>query len=471
MDQKGQGLSTSAIILIVLGVVVLAILILGFTIGWGKINPWLANENNIDEVVQQCNVACLKQSVYDYCNSVNEINGLDKTLINKLKEPFLESFNLDEELDSESGTAKLSCDTFSNSGYFSCDIDCSYSVKQQLDAISDWDVPTRNLEGEELIKDIDNFEERSITSIGSVSSYSGNFSDYKKEFFSKLKTRLNSASANNPMIILIGDVHGTPEVQYEILEELRENFNLNFVGLEGWAGETADNKRGYMLLNAEEDLIKKLYNSPSYEIIPLEDAKIQEIALKSHLIESSRYPKEILTDLIKEMGEERAYKFIEGSLVIAKPPEEDYIRFSEWEMLNKERMRFIEYNKAVKWWALKLHVKSNNLYSNKKGEGLNEIISELNDYFGEEVVNKCIFLGNCFSPINEIDCNKNYITPDYITVTKRSCIMAEKMDEAMKEEDKPAGIIVAGYFHSSQIIKLLRQKDYNVIYIEPEKLT
>lgn len=68
MDNKrGQGLSTNAIILIVLGVFILAILILGFTLGWSKLAPWIST-TNVDEVATSCSVACSTNSQYNFCS-------------------------------------------------------------------------------------------------------------------------------------------------------------------------------------------------------------------------------------------------------------------------------------------------------------------------------------------------------------------------------------------------------------------
>jgi len=68
MDKRGQGLSTNAIILIILGVVVLAVLIIGFTMGWDTIAPWLSKDN-VQNIVTSCETACVIQNVYDYCTS------------------------------------------------------------------------------------------------------------------------------------------------------------------------------------------------------------------------------------------------------------------------------------------------------------------------------------------------------------------------------------------------------------------
>jgi hypothetical protein len=72
-DKRAQGLSTNAIILIVLGVFILAIMIIGFMIGWNKIAPWLSNEN-VDNVVNSCETACTTQSTFGYCSKMRELN-------------------------------------------------------------------------------------------------------------------------------------------------------------------------------------------------------------------------------------------------------------------------------------------------------------------------------------------------------------------------------------------------------------
>jgi len=68
LGKRGQGLSTNAIILIILGVVILVILILGFTMGWRTLFPFLGGEDNVDTIVQQCSTACSTQNVYDFCS-------------------------------------------------------------------------------------------------------------------------------------------------------------------------------------------------------------------------------------------------------------------------------------------------------------------------------------------------------------------------------------------------------------------
>lgn len=72
-NNKGQGLSVNAIILIILGIVVLVILILGFTIGWGSILPFVKT-NNIQNIVTACETACTTGAEYDFCEASREVS-------------------------------------------------------------------------------------------------------------------------------------------------------------------------------------------------------------------------------------------------------------------------------------------------------------------------------------------------------------------------------------------------------------
>jgi len=138
-NKRGQGLSTNAIILIVLGVVVLAVLIIGFTIGWDKIAPWLGEGNNIDTIVTQCNVACSTNSVYDYCSKQRE-------------------------LDDGTRKATTSCATFSVYSPYS-----QYGIQKCSSISCDFDCESIKIEGKTPVeKDSCTEEEDDITSIAKV---------------------------------------------------------------------------------------------------------------------------------------------------------------------------------------------------------------------------------------------------------------------------------------------------------------
>jgi len=71
-NKRGQGLETSTIILIVLGVALLIILIFGFSTGWSNlwgriveyINP---SGSNVDTIKQACEIACSQSAVDTWC--------------------------------------------------------------------------------------------------------------------------------------------------------------------------------------------------------------------------------------------------------------------------------------------------------------------------------------------------------------------------------------------------------------------
>ncbi|MBU0893851.1 MAG: hypothetical protein KKF48_04070 [Nanoarchaeota archaeon] len=77
INKRGQGLSTNAIILIILGVVILVVLIIGFTLGWERLAPWIKPSNNVKDIVQACSIACSTENVYDYCSFKRELKAED----------------------------------------------------------------------------------------------------------------------------------------------------------------------------------------------------------------------------------------------------------------------------------------------------------------------------------------------------------------------------------------------------------
>lgn len=74
--KRGQGLSTSTIILLILGLIILIILVIGFTSGWKKLAPWIPS-NNIQSISSSCSVACSTHDVYSYCSLNRTLKAKD----------------------------------------------------------------------------------------------------------------------------------------------------------------------------------------------------------------------------------------------------------------------------------------------------------------------------------------------------------------------------------------------------------
>jgi len=75
-NRRGQGLSTNAIILIILGVVVLVILALGFMMGWGKLFPFIPTDN-IEAIKTSCASACSTRNIYGFCTQDRTLKADD----------------------------------------------------------------------------------------------------------------------------------------------------------------------------------------------------------------------------------------------------------------------------------------------------------------------------------------------------------------------------------------------------------
>lgn len=69
LDKRGQELSIGTLVLIVLGIIVLVLLVLGFSIGWDNLfrKIGIFQGNDIASVVTACNVAVSSQSQASYC--------------------------------------------------------------------------------------------------------------------------------------------------------------------------------------------------------------------------------------------------------------------------------------------------------------------------------------------------------------------------------------------------------------------
>lgn len=73
LSKKAQGMSTSTIVLLILGLIILVVLVLGFTIGWNRLLPFIQTSNNLDTVKASCTIACSTNSQYDYCAALRTI--------------------------------------------------------------------------------------------------------------------------------------------------------------------------------------------------------------------------------------------------------------------------------------------------------------------------------------------------------------------------------------------------------------
>ncbi len=82
VNKRGQDLSIGTLILIVLGIIVLVLLILGFSMGWSnlweKINIFQGG-NSLSTVAAACNTAVASSDKISYCTDFKKIKVNGKT--------------------------------------------------------------------------------------------------------------------------------------------------------------------------------------------------------------------------------------------------------------------------------------------------------------------------------------------------------------------------------------------------------
>jgi hypothetical protein len=122
IGKRGQGLSVTTLVLIVIGVLVLVFLILGFTIGWQKILPFINPGNNVDDISQQCKIACNTQSEYDYCTVKRDLK-VEEDITGVTDGGKARGTCYDFATVSQlgfDGCAQVSCDGYSDKKYVQC---------------------------------------------------------------------------------------------------------------------------------------------------------------------------------------------------------------------------------------------------------------------------------------------------------------------------------------------------------------
>ena len=76
-NKKGAEMTIGTIVMIILALVVLVVIIYGFTTGWGNLWDKVVNigggKINVQTVVQSCQIACTTNSQYDYCEKQRSI--------------------------------------------------------------------------------------------------------------------------------------------------------------------------------------------------------------------------------------------------------------------------------------------------------------------------------------------------------------------------------------------------------------
>jgi len=84
MNKKGAEMAIGTIIWIILALVVLAVIIYGFTTGWSNLWENITNlgggNTNVQAVLTGCNTACSIGNTFDYCNQKRDVKTNEETI-------------------------------------------------------------------------------------------------------------------------------------------------------------------------------------------------------------------------------------------------------------------------------------------------------------------------------------------------------------------------------------------------------
>lgn len=123
----------------------------------------------------------------------------------------------------------------------------------------------------------------------------------KQSGFKASRPPIISEDPDAPIFIILEDEHGSPKTERSKLELLRLKYGINFVGIEGWAGEEVDKKRGYQVLNGESTLVEQLLSNKDYQVLGLEEETLQERGYK--LLSTRKYIAAYIISKIRVLGE------------------------------------------------------------------------------------------------------------------------------------------------------------------------
>jgi len=121
MNKRGQDLSIGTLILIVLGIIVLVLLILGFSMGWGnlweKINIFSGGGSSIESKITTCSTAVIQGETgkYTFCEKFDEMKIDGKTEYLSCEDPRVLN-SLSDRIDcTDKDYAKLKCESLKES--------------------------------------------------------------------------------------------------------------------------------------------------------------------------------------------------------------------------------------------------------------------------------------------------------------------------------------------------------------------
>lgn len=267
-----------------------------------------------------------------------------------------------------------------------------------------------------------------------------------REFVEALKTirELNvseeniflSENPNAPVIIILGDVHGSPEIEASRLDVLKDALGVNFAGVEGWT-QSMVQKKNVQLVKASEVDVPGM-KEKGFDIAGLEDPALHLKAAKYQFIQAYVDGREAVASL----------EFLEQS---GDTSSADYAMAQE-----KIQKSFDKIKVLLAYFG---------------GDPKDKILSELeipNDVFLKKDGETNLEYRDRVRKVKALIYKKTGLFTNSLWIQERNKSAARLMFEQMKLKDVKTAVIVFGSFHASGLIRELKALgDFTLVYVSP----
>lgn len=259
--------------------------------------------------------------------------------------------------------------------------------------------------------------------------------------------RVVSKAPGAPTIIIKEDRHGTPRYELDFVRHVLRKHGVNVVAMEGWAGIVQDSARGFTLLNAEEEFIKKILGDDAFFKIGLEDAALQEETLQHILI----------NDIVNYKAEIKMWqpKLAEAEKDLEKA-QKDYAE--DPSKINESVVRMAQAGVSMIKGSIARSEKALENLAEWNAESLADLRITLPEIkrLHEDILSM---------PPEEA---KEYMKE--VCVPKRSRVWAQKLVEEIKNRGLKSAVVVIGQGHTASFVNALQKLGgFNIILVSSEK--
>lgn len=274
-------------------------------------------------------------------------------------------------------------------------------------------------------------------------------------------THIDIVDPSKNTIIYLADIHSSPEFEYEKLNKIKQKTGLKLLGLEGWAGYDVDHKRGRLVLNGEDQLIRQLMKEKIFDIYGLEEDKNQ---LEFHLLDMIRYYNAINNDLNSLLDNIKNYLFVV----------DEAVRISSVKRQDRhDEEVFIPYIKSFESTYRKNMINHNLKYPAHKLKNIFRLIW----YVMSELVNKVGYKRDLQSYLGA----ENYLRTTYkgsfenksiynkyenqLVMANREKYATEKIISEMRMRNKKVTMMVFGRGHIPGFVNEFKKNKLNYIIV------